>query len=110
NRLQSEFLRECVSKRGLRDETELYEQSPDRKARLRLFDERDPQLIVSEKALVDQDLADLALSLLRGRRRHARTFSARAAGCALAISNEKCAALALASSSARRYFSSAAAR
>jgi hypothetical protein len=72
---QPELLRQRVAHRLFGDETQLYQQPPDRKARFRLLDERDPELVVGEQAPLYEDLADLAVHLLDRCRVHRKSLA-----------------------------------
>src|SRR5262247_1909282 len=76
HRLQPELLGERIAQRRLGDEAELHEELADRLARLQLLEQRDPQLILGEDSLRDQNLTDVPLGL-RGCRGIHRTGDAR---------------------------------
>jgi hypothetical protein len=68
DRLQAELFRQRVAQGRLGHETELHQQPADRQVRFHLLEQRDPQLVLGEDALVDQNLADMPLGLgIRGR-------------------------------------------
>ncbi len=75
DRLQSQLLRQRVAQRRLGHEAEVHEQFSDRLVGLELLQERDPELILREDALRNQDLPDVAL----GHRRHGRRDRSRGA-------------------------------
>src|SRR5207237_10015735 len=74
DRLQAELLGQRVAQRRLRHEAELHQQPADRDMLLRLLEQRDAQLVLGEDALVDQDLAEVALRLRVGGRIHSDTM------------------------------------
>src|SRR5262249_35866337 len=65
--LQAELLRQGVAKRRLRYETQVDEELADGLVGLELLEERDPQLILGENPLRDEDLPDVTLRLRRNR-------------------------------------------
>ena len=76
-----ELLGQRVAQRRFGDEAELHQQLADRDVLLGLLEQRDAQLVLGEDALVDQDLAEVALRLRGSRLVHSISgpFSGRAA-------------------------------
>jgi hypothetical protein len=85
DRLQPELLGQRVAQRRLGHETELDQQPPHGQMRLHLLEQRYPQLVLGEDALVDQNLPDVALGLGRRGRVHPASMIPAGPGCRTAI-------------------------
>ena len=65
--LEAEFFGQGVAQRSFGHEAQIYEELSDGLMGLELLEQRDPQLILGEDPLRDQDLPDMALGLRRNR-------------------------------------------
>jgi len=61
--LQAELFGQGVAQRRLGHEAQVYKELPDRLMGLELLEQRDPQLILGEDTLRNQNLPDMALGL-----------------------------------------------